>query len=230
MSMETPPDPGHPGRAGLVRELREAYTAALVLGEEVKAEIVVREAVDAGLAEEVIQREVLAPSMRRVGDLWEEGELGVADEHLATQITLRVLALEREAVRVARGRQHHRVMLGAVEGEEHTVGLQMVSNLLANGGYDVRFLGPDVPIDSLAAIVEKHQARVFALTATMPESGELLRLAIDEVRRGGAGTTLLVGGQGVPEDLRNEEGLVVAREIARVVESVDALIRRPGLN
>ncbi len=213
-----------------MQELREAYTAALLLGEEVKAEIVVREAIDAGLEEAVIQGEVLTPSLRRVGDLWEEGDLTVADEHLATQITLRVLALERETLRVAAGRWSDRVMLAAVEGEEHTVGLQMVGNLLAHGGYDVRFLGPDVPIDSLAPIAEKHRPRVFALTATMPESGELLRLAMDEIKSSNAGTALLVGGQGVPEEFREEEGLALARDVSGVVESVDALVRRPGLN
>jgi methanogenic corrinoid protein MtbC1 len=96
MGMEHPPKRGPLDRVTLVHELREAYTAALLLGEEVKAEIIVREAIDAGLEEQVIQSEVLAPSLRRVGDLWEDGSLSVADEHLATQITLRVLALERE--------------------------------------------------------------------------------------------------------------------------------------
>src|ERR687893_147695 len=181
--MDIRPRPTHP--VALVHELREAFTAALLLGDVVKAEIAVREGIDADLDEAILQNEVLAPSLRRVGDLWEDGSLTVADEHLATQITLRVLALEREAARVARGRRDDRVMLAAIEGEEHYVGLQMVSNLLASAGYEARFLGADVPIDSLATIVEKHQPRVFALTATMPESGELLPLAVDEVRSGG---------------------------------------------
>jgi MerR family transcriptional regulator, light-induced transcriptional regulator len=217
-------------RVALVHELREAFTAALLLGDVVKAEIAVREGIDADLDEAILQNEVLAPSLRRVGDLWEDGSLTVADEHLATQITLRVLALEREAARVARGRRDDRVMLAAIEGEEHYVGLQMVSNLLASAGYEARFLGADVPIDSLAPIVEKHQPRVFALTATMPESGELLPLAVDEVRSGGGTVGVIVGGQGVPEGFRETEGLVVPRNVSDVVEAVDALVRRPELN
>ena len=228
--MEEPLGRGSLDRRTLVRELRQAYTAALLLGDEVKAEIVVREALEAGLEEPLLHSEVLAPGLQRVGELWEDGSLTVADEHLATQITLRVLALEREATRVATSRRHVRVMLAAVEGEEHVVGLQMANNLLANGGYDVRFLGSDVPIDSLAPIVKKHRPGVFALTATMPESGELLNLAIAEVDRGDTTTAVIVGGQGVPEELREREGLVVARGLVDVVESVDALVRRPGLN
>jgi MerR family transcriptional regulator, light-induced transcriptional regulator len=231
LSHEYPSDPGSPGRVRLLQDLREAYTAALLVGTETGAELVVREAIDAGLEGEVIYREVLAPSMRRIGDLWEEGSVSVADEHLATQITLRVLALEREAVRVARRRGAVVVMLAAVEGEHHVVGLQMTANLLAQGGYDTRFLGADVPIDSLAPVVERHQPDVFALSATMPEAGELLGLAIDEIRTAHDGIVLLVGGQGVPEHVRDKAGLSVLRhEITGVVECVDALVQRPEMN
>ncbi|CAA9511838.1 MAG: hypothetical protein AVDCRST_MAG17-1993 [uncultured Solirubrobacterales bacterium] len=230
MSVNFPPSRGGEGQAALLSELREAYTAALILGEEVGAEVVVREALEAGLDEATIQEEVLTPSLRRVGDLWERGSLTVADEHLATQITLRVLALGREAERVATGRRQKRVMLAGVEGEEHIVGLRMASELLTSGGYETLFLGSDVPIDSLAQIVEKHRPNVLALTATMPESGGLLRLAIDEARRGDPGLSLLVGGQGVPREFRGGEGVSVAAELSGVIETVDALIRRPGLN
>jgi MerR family transcriptional regulator, light-induced transcriptional regulator len=228
--MGAPADREPRERGSLLRDLREAYIGALLLGDDLRAERAVREAIDAGCDETAIHREILEPSMRRIGELWEDGTLNVADEHLATQITLRVLALEREAFRVARGRRDHRVMLCAVEGELHTLGLHMVHNVIAGGGYDTRFLGADVPIDSLAPIVSKHRPHVFALGATTPESGELLALAIDEVRRGAPETALLLGGQGVPAELREEPGLAVARGPARVVDLVDALVRRPELN
>jgi MerR family transcriptional regulator, light-induced transcriptional regulator len=228
--MERPADHGPLERATLVRELRDAYTAALLIGDDVRAERAVREAIDAGLEEEAIQREVIGASMRRVGELWEDGTMTIADEHLATQITLRVVALEREAFRVARGRGARTVLLGAVEGEQHTVGIQMVSNLLGNGGYDARFLGADVPIDALDPITVKHRPDAFALSATMPESGELLPLAIDEIRRSRPSTAVLVGGRGVPSTLRDESGLTVARGAASAVELLDALVRRPELN
>jgi MerR family transcriptional regulator, light-induced transcriptional regulator len=230
LGKDFPSEGGPQNRLGLVQELREAYMAALLLGEEVTAELIVRDAMDSGLDGEAILHEILTPGMRRIGDLWEEGALTVADEHLASQITLRVLALEREAVRVATGRRQTRVMLAAVEGEEHIIGLQMAENLLASEGYDTRYLGPNVPIDSLATIVEKHEPRVFGLTATIPDSGELLRLAIEEIRRGGPDTAVLLGGSGVPAGFRSGQGVVVARSIAGLVESVDALVRRPDLN
>jgi hypothetical protein len=45
-----------------------------------------------------------------------------------------VLALQREAQRVARARSDHRVMLAAPADELHIVALRMVANLLRDAG------------------------------------------------------------------------------------------------
>ena len=94
-----------------VDELSRAYAAALLTGDEVAAENVIREAMAADLSMAAIDDEIIAPALWLVGDLWERGEITIADEHLATEISLRVLALEREARRVARARTEHRVLL-----------------------------------------------------------------------------------------------------------------------
>ncbi len=73
-------------RLRAIGRLREAYAAAVVAGEEPGAERAIRDALEAGLDECVIHDAVIAPAMRRVGDLWAAGDLSVADEHLATQI------------------------------------------------------------------------------------------------------------------------------------------------
>ncbi|MEO6858939.1 MAG: B12-binding domain-containing protein, partial [Solirubrobacteraceae bacterium] len=83
----------------IVGELRRRYLDALLMGAEDDAERVVREAMDAGTTEGMIGGEIIAPAMRVVGDLWETGAITVADEHLATQISTRVLMLQREAFR-----------------------------------------------------------------------------------------------------------------------------------
>ena len=217
-------------REELVLPLREAFLDALLRGEPVAAELVARDAIDAGLAEDAIDEEVIAPAMRRIGDLWDRGEITVADEHLATEISLRVLALHREAFRVRRRRTAQRVMLAGVEGERHVVGLEMAGGLLAHGGYDVRVLGPDVPTEALGPIVTRHRPHVFGFTVTMDWAADLLPLAIDEVRRAAPSIAVVVGGPGVPDGFHSNDWLAVAPTVAHVVETVDALVRRPSLN
>ena len=76
------------------------------------------------------------------------------------------------------------VMLAAVETEQHVMGLEMAANLLDDAGFDVRMLGPDLPIETLRDLVERYEPAVFGFTVTMEEAAELLPLAIEETRRG----------------------------------------------
>jgi hypothetical protein len=50
--------------------LAAAFTEALLSGDPRAAELVVRDAIDAGLPQGVIDEAVIAPAMREVGDLW----------------------------------------------------------------------------------------------------------------------------------------------------------------
>ena len=69
--------------------------------------------------------------MVTVGDRWARGEIGAADEDLATDISMRMIALQREAFRVARKRSSATVLLGpCVEKERHVVGLEMAASAL----------------------------------------------------------------------------------------------------
>src|SRR3954462_6018900 len=129
--------PGNDAREAKLDELGRAYAAALLTGDEVAAETVIPEAMEAGLATGDIDDEIIAPALWLVGELWERGEISVADEHLATEISTRVLALQREAERLAISRGAHRVMLATPAGELHVVALRMIANLLGEAGYDV---------------------------------------------------------------------------------------------
>src|SRR4051812_2754595 len=100
-------------RDARIDELGRAYAAALVAGDEGAARTPIPGSREAGLRTAEIDDEIIAPALWLVGELWERGEITVADEHLATEISLRVLALQREAQRAARGRRERTVMLAA---------------------------------------------------------------------------------------------------------------------
>jgi methanogenic corrinoid protein MtbC1 len=210
--------------------LRESFADALLSGVEASAERVIREAIEAGIPEAVIDDEVVMPALRRVGDLWEQGLLSVADEHLATEISIRVLALQREAFRTAARRGGHGVLLAAVEGEHHVVGLRMAASVLAHAGYAVRMLGADLPLGELEHAVERHRPAVVGLTATMPASGALLPVSLDAVRGVAPQAGVVVGGAAATPDLGARPGVAVCEHVADAVTAVDALARRAALN
>ena len=157
-----------------VSALARMYATTLVAGDEVAAEIAIREALEADLSAAEIDDEIIAPALWLVGELWERGEMSVADEHLASEISLRVLALHREVTRVAQDRRTHQVMLATPAGELHTIGLRMVGELLRAAGYPAVMLGADVPADALVACVRRHRPDVVCVSATMPGMSSLM--------------------------------------------------------
>jgi methanogenic corrinoid protein MtbC1 len=217
----------HEARIG---EFGRAYAAALLSGDEVAAEITIREAMEAELDTAVIDDEIIAPALWLVGELWERGEITVADEHLATEISIRVLALQREAQRVFASRGDHRVMLAAVEGELHVVALRMIANLVRSAGYDVVMLGADVPARALAASARRHEPDVICLSSTMPGGGDQVLIAIHEVQQLRPSAGFVVGGRGLTSRLRPRPRVEVCLRVGEVVEAVDALVKRGDMN
>jgi methanogenic corrinoid protein MtbC1 len=214
----------------LVAEFQRAYADALLAGDPHAAEAAIREAIEAGLDEATIDDRVIGPALVLVGDLWANGSISIADEHLATSISMRVMTLQHEAFRVARERASRRVLLAGAQGERHVVGLEMAASVLLHAGYDVRLLGADVPVAAIGASVARHRPAVVGLTTAMSLSAVNVPAAIDAVLGADADTGILLGGRGVDEGLAARTDVVVCRHVADAVAHVDALVRRAGRN
>ena len=213
-----------------VTELGRAYADALLSADEAAAEIAIREAMDAGLDTARIDDEIIAPALWRIGDLWERGEISVADEHIATEISIRVLALQREAQRVAQTRGEHRVLLAAPAGEQHIVALRMVDDLLRNAGYEVAMLGSDVPEDALMVLMHRRPPDVVCLTSTMVDpAGEVLA-TIDALQRRWPAMGFVNGGSALASRVRSRPGIDVCRRVSEAVEAVDAMVKGASRN
>ncbi len=214
----------------LAEALSDRFGVALLAGDTGAAEEVAQEALELTLGEAMLYHLVIGPAMHRIGQLWAAGEIGEAHEHLATQITTRVLVLAHELARLPARRAEHRAMLAAVEGEQHVLGLDMAAKLLESAGYEVLTLGADVPTSALGAIVSDHNPALFALSATMPEAGERVPAAVDAVTGAGVDIGLILGGASVPPNLGVHPRVVVERSVAGVVDAADGLVRRARLN
>jgi methanogenic corrinoid protein MtbC1 len=211
-------------------ELSRAYARALLHGDEIAAERAIREAIDAKLSIGEIDDEIIAPALWLVGELWERGEIGIADEHLATEISIRMLALHREAQRVMYARRRQRVMLAAPGGEQHVVALRMTGDLLREAGYPVVMLGADVPIDALAGSARLYEPEVICLSSTMPGGADAVLAAIDAVLQEWPAAGFVVGGRGLTARVRSRPRLDVCRRVSEAVEAVDAMVKRADLN
>ena len=159
-------------------------------------------ALEHGMSLPALYQRVITPAMYEIGELWEKGVVTVADEHAATVLTHRVLAGLRPPVQISLekpgGPTGPRVVLAAVEGERHALGLRMLADVLEEAGYCAICLGADVPTEALFQSLTAFSPSVLALSATMPDLGPTLESVAARARREHPGLEVIVGGQAVP--------------------------------
>jgi diguanylate cyclase (GGDEF)-like protein len=181
-----------------VTALARRYGDALRVGDGGRAEQVIEEGHLLGLSPAAVQSEVIAPAMERIGDLWEIGALSIADEHLATAISQRALVGLFAALHVARPRSRERIVLAAVEGQHHTLGLRMISDVLEGAGFDVLFLGADIPIASLSEFAARHQPAVTGLAFGIGSNVACLADSIYAIHEAAPQARIMLGGRARP--------------------------------
>ena len=142
--------------------------------------------------------ELLSPVMRAVGRLWAEGEISVADEHLATAIAHTVLSRVYPSLVTAEPRSRGRVLLAGVDGEQHLFGLRMIADVFEGAGFDVRNVAGALPPEALASAVRRHHPVLVGLTDTMG-GAYCLRRSIQAVRSVDPMLPVLLGGAGAAD-------------------------------
>lgn len=162
--------------------LLERYLSAQLKGQRQEAlRLLLEEGVQAGLSVPDLHLKIISPAQREIGRLWQENRISVAQEHLATAISQLVMAqLYRHLPRDAPNGK--RVTVACVEGELHEVGARIASDFLEMAGFDVEFLGANVPTDSLVKWVQDSQPDLLCLSATMSFHLGALTEAIERVR------------------------------------------------
>ncbi len=180
--------------SGPSHALVEAYLEALLAGDERRAMTSVREALDAGtLTVATLIDSVLVPAQRELGRRWHQGVLGAGEEHFVTQATRKVLALALALAPPARPRQRT-VVVAAVAGNAHDLGLAFVAAHFELDGWRTLFLGGDTPVADLVSFVVRHQADLVALGATLEEQRTRTADAIRALRAARPALRILVGG------------------------------------
>ena len=133
--------------------LRQRYLAAQLAGNRREAlRVVVGEGIALGLSVLDLQLHVIQEAQREIGRLWQENEINIAQEHMATAISHMALAqLYDEAPHAPSN--HKKVVVACVEGELHDFPARLVADALDLSGFEVRYLGADVPLHSLLPLL-----------------------------------------------------------------------------
>jgi len=201
------------------------FLEALIRGDRREANRVVDRILDRGDGLETLYMHVVQPAMSEVGRLWQENELTVAEEHLATAITQAAMGRAFERVYRWHDSRTPSLVAACVDDERHQMGLRMLCDLLEIDGWDTVYLGASVPIESLVSMVEKRKPDALALSATIAPHLPRLRAAIEAVRAAHVDEQPLIiaGGRAVAGDYALAERLGADLTAKTAAEAVDVL-------
>jgi MerR family transcriptional regulator, light-induced transcriptional regulator len=153
----------HDGPLALARRM---FLQAALSGDRRAALTIVTEALRSGTPIEDVYIDVLQDGLYEVGRRWERNTITVAQEHMATAVTQFVMAHVFEWIErpeASRGR----VVLTGVPGELHHVGALMVGDMLEARGWNVQFLGSNLPLPSVVAAVRDSRPDILGISVTM---------------------------------------------------------------
>jgi methanogenic corrinoid protein MtbC1 len=202
----------------------EEYLDALGRGDELWAIDLVTGLLDAGSSPQDVLLQLVSPAQARVGELWESGRWSVAQEHAATCVAERVVAVISTRTRRTSGGRGH-VVLSCLDGEWHALAARIVVEVLRLHDWQVTFLGASVPPVHLVSFLHQHGPDVVALSAALPIHLPAARHTIVAAQR--TGTPVLAGGPGFGADGCFARSLGVDAWSATAADAVGLLDRMP---
>jgi MerR family transcriptional regulator, light-induced transcriptional regulator len=146
--------------------LRSAETFSEVLLSDNEAEVTA-ELIDAYLQNRSLATlfdTTITNAMHRVGDLWFNGTITIADEHLATRVMLSALQKLRSIVVPGQATGLKAVCCG-IEGDLHELPIHLAEIIFESEGWDISNLGPNTPLFTLRDMVAKKKPDLVCISA-----------------------------------------------------------------
>lgn len=174
---------------------------ALLAGDQEKSLKVVEENVNSQKGVESFFENVVRPAMYRVGNKWQEGEISVAEEHLASSTVSRVIsALYSRFVTFEENKGS--AVVAAVANEFHELGSRIIADSLELDGWDVSHLGVDTPKSDLVELLLDKKPFLLGLSLAISFNVIAAVETIEMVRNRPEldGVKILIGGKALNDN------------------------------
>lgn len=161
---------------------------------------------------------ILQPGMAEIGERWMGREISIAQEHRASHETEDALAKLQNEI-LMKPPTGDSVVFACLGEELHEIGLRCAANVFESEGWQTHYLGASTPVDSICESIDELHPAAVALSVTVPQPSRDLSLQLMQIAEKArkADARLLIGGIGVPADLRKASWHAGVMDSARAV-------------
>ena len=111
---------------------------------------------------------IVIPVMVEIGEGWFRGSIRIATEHFASSFIRGKLLEMFQSAPSRRGSAP--ILVGCGPGEYHELGSLMFAVLLRSAGFQVEYLGADIPLQDLADYAKSERPALINLSASLEET------------------------------------------------------------
>ena len=156
-----------------------------------------------GIEPAVAINEGFAKGIQTVGDLFGKGEIFLPELAMGADAMTAATAILGEAIKKSEGKVKYlaKGIAGTVKGDIHDIGIRLVTTFLIANGFDIVFLGTDIPSSLFVEKAKELKTDLILLSAllttTMPNQKEV----IDSLKETGIreNVKVIVGGAPVSQ-------------------------------
>jgi DNA-binding transcriptional MerR regulator/methylmalonyl-CoA mutase cobalamin-binding subunit len=155
-----------------ISKLRDKWVDACLAFDRAEAEQILANAF-ALFPPEIVAVRLLQAGLSRIGALWYEGRASIQQEHFASAMS--VQRLDMLIAATAPPTRPERLVIASVEDDYHVFSPLLFTFLFRRRGFDVLYLGANMPAVSLAEMVDQIRPAMLILSAqTLSTASSLL--------------------------------------------------------
>lgn len=135
----------------------------------------------AKLSQPQLIEDLIIPLVYRIGNLWHDGDIRIANEHLASSVIRLFLS---NLIEQNIPSDNAPIIISATpRGQDHELGALIVGVTAAFLGWKVIYLGPNLPEEEIAAVSNSLGAKVVALSIVYPSDDLQLKKDLLNLKR-----------------------------------------------
>lgn len=166
----------------------------------------------------------IVPLVYKIGDLWHDGDIRVANEHMASAVIRTFLANQIENYPSAENAPI--VICATPRGQEHELGALIAGLTAASSGWRVIYLGSNLPVEEIAAVAVSLDARAIALSIIYPGDDPRLKKDLVHLKKMlPSNISIIAGGRASKGylDVLDEIGALVVKDTRQLRLELEAI-------
>ena len=184
----------------------DSLKEAVIAGDAEEAARLVQGHLDDGKEALDILDNGLIVAMDQVGELFSKGELFIPEMLVSAEAMQEGLALLKPLLLEGMSGGKGTVVMGAVKGDLHDIGKNLVALMLEGAGFTIVDLGSDVAPEEFVAAAIEHKAHVVGMSALLVTTMPNMKKTVDRMREAGLATRAIVGGAPLTQAYADEIG------------------------